>query len=223
MRISPSVPLDFSTRATRRSSDFALDIGLGLRWSLRSGLSCCRGFLGGLCCSCLFSSLALSLGEFLGFLCESLGPFRVNLLLSLKSDLGLLGGILYEASLLCGDLSVPLRLPSVPFGVGLLLCESALGDSAIEVLPKENSLVREDSAGYECRLSADIEPFESLLAIKDDGGRVGVRVVRAELLDETSVARRASVCHNNVEECEILLTVALKSDFNSHCESVLNC
>jgi hypothetical protein len=23
-----------------------------------------------------------------------------------------------------------------------------------------------------------------------------------------------------VEECEILLTVALKSDFNSHCESV---
>ena len=29
------------------------------------------------------------------------------------------------------------------------------------------------------------------------------------------------VSHNNVEECEILLSVALKSDFNSHCESVL--
>ena len=30
------------------------------------------------------------------------------------------------------------------------------------------------------------------------------------------------VGHYNVEECEILLTVALKSDFNSHCKSVLN-
>jgi len=48
------------------------------------------------------------------------------------------------------------------------------------VLSQKNSFVGEDSAGYECWLGADIEPLESLLAIEDDGGRVGVRVVRAE-------------------------------------------
>ena len=85
------------------------------------------------------------------------------------------------------------------------------------MLSEKNSLVREDFLCREGRLGADIEPLEGFLSIKNDGGRVGVRVVGTELLDETSVARCALIRHNNVEECEILLSVALKSDFNSHC------
>ena len=69
----------------------------------------------------------------------------------------------------------------------------------------------------------DVEPLEGLVGVEDDGRRVGVRVVGAELLDETSVTRGTGIGHNNVEECEILLTVALESDFNSHCESVFVC
>ena len=67
---------------------------------------------------------------------------------------------------------------------------------------------------------SDLNPVESSVEVEDDGSRVGVRIVRTDLLDETTVARCAGGSHNNVEECEILLSVALKTNFNSHCESV---
>jgi hypothetical protein len=91
------------------------------------------------------------------------------------------------------------------------------------VLAKQDTFVGEDAAGRQRRLGTDVEPLEGLVGVEDDGRRVGVRVVGAELLDETSVTRGTGIGHNNVEECEILLTVALESDFNSHCESVFNC
>ena len=90
------------------------------------------------------------------------------------------------------------------------------------MLAEKYSLVREDSAGNKCELCTDLNPVESLVEIEDDCRRVRVRVVRADLLDVTTIARCAGVGHNNVEECEILLSVALKTNFNSHCESVLN-
>ena len=77
-------------------------------------------------------------------------------------------------------------------------------------------------AGSESGLGTNLEPSKSLVTVQNDGGRIGVGVVGAKLLDEFTVARCAGIGHNNVEECEILLSVALKSDFNSHCESVLN-
>ncbi len=122
MRISPWAPrLDFSTRATRRSSDFALDIGLGFRWSLRSGLSSAR-LPRRLLLSCLFSSLALSsASSWLSLRAWALSC--VNLLLSLKSNLAL-SAASFRGQPSCGDLSVP-RLPSVPFHIGLLSCVRA--------------------------------------------------------------------------------------------------
>ena len=88
------------------------------------------------------------------------------------------------------------------------------------MVSEENTLVREDSAGNESRFGTDLEPCKCPFVVEKDGCRVRVRVVGADLLDETSVAWCATVSHNNVEECEILLSVALESDFYSHCESV---
>ena len=85
------------------------------------------------------------------------------------------------------------------------------------MLGQKHTLVRKDAASGQCGLGAYIEPAESTLLIDDDGCGVGVGVVRADLLDVTSVARCAGVCHYNVEECEILLSVALETNFNSHC------
>ena len=89
------------------------------------------------------------------------------------------------------------------------------------MLCKENSLIREDTLCCECRLCTYVKPCKCALEVENDSCRVCVWIVRADLLDETTVARCAGVSHNNVEECEILLSVALKTNFNSHCESVL--
>ncbi len=88
------------------------------------------------------------------------------------------------------------------------------------MLAEKNTLIGEDAACGESGLGTNIEPCKSLLGIEDDGGGVGVGVVGTQEFDELTVARCAGVGHNNVEECEILLSVALESDFNSHCESV---
>ena len=90
-------------------------------------------------------------------------------------------------------------------------------------MTKKNTLIRKDSAAYETRLSTDLYPSKSPIEIEIDSSRVSVRIVRADLLDVTTITWSTCVCHYNVEECEILLSVALKTNFNSHCESVFNC
>ena len=119
------------------------------------------------------------------------------------------------------SLLVALGFPGSELGVGLGLGESTLGDTLGEVLAKEDTLIGEDAAGYERGLGTNVEPSEGFVSIEGDGGRVGVGVVGAQELDEFTVTRGTGIGHYNVEECEILLTVALESDFNSHCESVV--
>ena len=76
-------------------------------------------------------------------------------------------------------------------------------------MTEEDAFVGEDAAGGEGRLGAYVQPSQSPLCVEDDGSGIGVRIVRSELLDEATVTRCAGICHYNVEECEILLTVAL--------------
>ena len=181
------------------------------------------GFFGG---SSLSSGLGGSLGG--GFLSlgllggDSLGASLVYLSLCSLGSLCLGNFVILDAGLLVCDLLVAGFFPGGELGVGLSLGESTLGNTFCEVLAQENTLIGEDAAGRERGLGTYLEPSQGLVAIQNDGGRVGVGVVGAKLLDEFTVARCAGVGHNNVEECEILLSVALKSDFNSHCESVFN-
>ena len=74
--------------------------------------------------------------------------------------------------------------------MGLGLGKGTLRDATLEVLAEEDTLVGEDAAGGEGRLGADVQPLEGLVTVEDDGGRVGVRVVRAELLDEPSCSMK---------------------------------
>ena len=77
------------------------------------------------------------------------------------------------------------------------------------MMAEEDTFVGEDAAGGEGRLGAYVQPCQSPFGVQDDGSGVGVRIVRSELLDEATVTRCAGICHYNVEECEILLSVAL--------------
>ena len=120
-----------------------------------------------------------------------------------------IGSSLADTLFLGVYLRIPLGFPCIELLVCLLLGEGSLGDSALEVLPQKDSLIRKDTTYNERRLCTDIKPCKSPVCFQDDGCRVCVRVVRADLLDETAIARCASVCHYNVEECEILLSVAL--------------
>ncbi len=140
---------------------------------------------------------------------QSLGASLVDLgLLSLGSLLGLDRSIL-DAAHLSLDFGVTLSLPVVPLLVSSLLGQGTLGDTAVEVVAKENALVGEDATSGEGRFGTHLQPSQGALSVENDRGRVGVGVVGADLLDVTTIARGARIRHYNVEECEILLTVAL--------------
>ena len=83
--------------------------------------------------------------------------------------------------------------------MGLGLGKGTLRDATLEVLAEEDTLVGEDAAGGEGRLGADVQPLEGLVTVEDDGGRVGVRVVRAELLDESGERESATTMWKNAK------------------------
>ena len=187
-----------------------------LSWSfLCRCLSC---FFSSLCSSGLFSCLSCSLFSLSFLLCESFCSCLIYFFFSCSSCFGLLSGSLVKTKFLSLDLSISLSFPISEFLVCLLLCESALCYTAIEVFLKEDSFIREDTTSNKCRFCTNIKPSQCFLTIENDSSRVCVRVVRADLLDVTTIAWCACVCHYNVKECEILFTVALKTNFNSHCK-----
>ena len=107
--------------------------------------------------------------------------------LSLGSLLGL-DGVVLEGSLLSFDLGIALSLPVIPLLIGLCLSKSSLGYATIKMMTKKNSFIRKNTTSGKSLLSTYFYPSKSALKIENDSCRVGVRVVRADLLDETTVA-----------------------------------
>lgn len=201
------MPLDFTIRAIWMRftpSDIMLELSLLCRSFL-----CCSSFLSSFCSGSLFSSLSCSLFSLSFLLSKSFCPSLVYFNFSLYCCFGFVSGNLVKTRFLSLDLSIPLSFPVSKFLVSLLLCKSSLSDTAVKVILKEDTLIREDTTSHQCQLCTNLKPSQCSLAVENDSSRVCVRIVRADLLDETTIARCASVSHNNVEECEILLSVAL--------------
>ena len=167
-------------------SDMVLELSLLCRCLF---YRCSSSFLSSFSGSSLFSSLSCSflcLGFLLG---KSLSPSLVYFNLSICSSLGLVSSSLCKSLLLSLDLSIFLCFPVSEFLVSLLLCESSLGNTAFEVLLEENALIREDTTCNESRFSTYVKPSQCSFAVENDSSRVCVRVVRADLLNVTTIAR----------------------------------
>ena len=161
------------------------------------GLLCCGSGLCGLsclcCCGCLSLGFCLGLclclgGCLFGFaLADGLSPLLIYLSLGVEELAAGLIVSLLEILLLGLDLGVSLGFPCVPSLVGYFLGDSALCNTAVEMLPQENTLVGEDAAAGVRRLSACAEPVEGSLGVDLDGCGIGVGIVGSDLLDVTSV------------------------------------
>ena len=80
----------------------------------------------------------------------------------------------------------------------------------------KHSPVGEHSANGVSGLRSFHDPVKRLIAIEVDGGRIGVGIIGAKFLDETTIARGTSIGHNNVELSGFLATPAGEADFNCH-------
>lgn len=119
----------------------------------RHGLLCYRSGLCVCCCFCCFSlcfCLGLSLclcGSLFSFaLADGFSSFLVYLCLGVEELAAGLVVSLLEILLLGLDLGVSLCLPCIPLLVCDFLAEGTLGNTAVEMLPQKDSLVREDTA-----------------------------------------------------------------------------
>ena len=155
-------------------------------------------------------------GDFSLLLGDDLGALLVDLGFSLDGSLGSFGSGSSDALFLRGDLRLFLGLPGSEATLGFLFGESALGDTALEMFSQHDTLVGEDAAGRGGRLGSFVEPVEGAVTVEDDGSGVGVRVVEADLFDQTAVTRCACVGDDNVKIRVVFLAVARKADLNSH-------
>ena len=127
---------------------------------------------------------------------------------------GNLAGLLRNLALLIVE-------PGFEFLVGLLLGEGALLDAVQEVVMVHHTLVLEDGTGGVRHLSTDLQPVEGAVVHHVDGGRVGVGVVGADLLDETTVPLGAGIGGDDVVKGLALLTVTLEAEACGHLKNVL--
>jgi len=102
-----------------------------------------------------------------------------------------------------------LRLPCFELSVSGLLVECALSDTTEEVLLQENAFVREDATSRIGRLCTSREPIQSALEVQIYCGRIGVGVVRTNLLNKLAISWRSTVSDDDLIEGISLATVAL--------------
>ena len=179
-----------------------------------------RGCSGRLFCSSFF--LSRSLFGFSGSFSSSLSFSFGELLSSYSSSLGLVGSLFgFQSSLSGVSLvlsqgltdrakgTILLRLPCFELSVSGLLVECALSDTTEEVLLQENAFVREDATSRVGRLCTSREPIQSALEVQIYCGRIGVGVVRTNLLNKLAISWRSTVSDDDLIEGISLATVAL--------------
>ena len=127
------------------------------------GLSVCSGLCGLSLGFCLSLCLCLC-GSLFGFaLADGLSSLLVYLSLGVEELAAGLIVSLLEILLLGLNLCVSLGFPCVPSLVGDLLADGALSNTAVEMLPQEDTLVGEDAAAGVRRLSTGTEPVEGTM------------------------------------------------------------
>ena len=102
-----------------------------------------------------------------------------------------------------------------PFGktcVGYFLREGTFAYTAVEVLFQQRSLVGKDTLCRQGGLCALLQPSYGAVQIQDDGGGVGVGVVRTEFLDETAVAFVRRIGYDDLVKRFALFTMSLKTN-----------
>ena len=179
-----------------------------------------RGCSGRLFCSSFF--LSRSFFSFSGSFSSSLSFSFGELLSSYSSSLGLVGSLFgFQSSLSGVSLvlsegladrakgTILLRLPRFELSVSSLLVECALSDTTEEVLLQENAFVREDATSRVGRLCTSREPIQSALEVQIYCGRIGVGVVRTNLLNKLAISWRSTVSDDDLIEGISLATVAL--------------
>ena len=179
-----------------------------------------RGCSGRLFCSSFF--LSRSLFGFSGSFSSSLSFSFGELLSSYSSSLGLVGSLFGFQSSLSGvslvfckyspysALGPVLRkFPCFKLSVGGQWCECTLSYASEVVFLKENAFVREDATSRIGRLCTSREPIQSALEVQIYCGRIGVGVVRTNLLNKLAISWRSTVSDDDLIEGISLATVAL--------------
>ena len=132
----------------------------------------------------------------------------------LISGSGNLTGLLVHFALLVVE-------PCLKLVVGLLLGEGALFNAVEEVVVVHHAFVFEDGACSMRHLGTDLQPVQGAIVDHVNGGGVGVGIVGADFLDETTVALGAGIGGDNVVEGLSFLTVALETEACGHVKNVL--
>jgi hypothetical protein len=89
------------------------------------------------------------------------------------------------------------------------------------VLHQVNALTAEDVANSVCGLCAALYPVQCTVEIQVYRGGIGVRIVRTNLLSETTITWCTSVGDYDAVESIALTATALQSDFCCHVLNVV--
>ena len=152
-------------------------------------------------------SLSFSFSELLSSYSSSLG--LVGSLFGFQSSLSGVSLVLSQGLTDRAKGTILLRLPCFELSVSGLLVECALSDTTEEVLLQENAFVREDATSRVGRLCSSREPIQSALEVQIYCGRIGVGVVRTNLLNKLAISWRSTVSDDDLIEGISLATVAL--------------
>lgn len=153
-------------------------------------------------------------GSLLGSNYLSLSLVGSNFSLSGSSS-NLLGSI-SQTRLLGVNLSITLSLPGIELSLSLLLSESTLLDTYIEVLHQHNTLMRENAAYGIRRLCANLYPIESTLEVDFDSSRISVWIVSTDFLNIPTITWRSAICRYDCIKSIVLVTMSCKTDLCSH-------
>ena len=82
--------------------------------------------------------------------------------------------------------------------------------------------MREDATSGVRGLGTGVEPIQSAVEVKIYCSRIGVRVVRTNLLNKLAITWRSTVSDDDLIEGISLTTVALETDLSCHLLGNLN-
>ncbi len=164
----------------------------------------------------LGSSLSSGGGSSSLLLSHLLGDGLIHLLLCFKS---LLGGINLGLLLSLGHLLQALLLvglPCIELALSSSLVEGTLCYATLEVLHQVHTFAAQNVTYSISGLCAYLYPVQCTVEIQVYRGRIGVRIVRTNLLSETTITWCTSVGDDDAVESIAFTTTALQSDFCCH-------
>ena len=116
------------------------------------------------------------------------------------------------------DLLALLFEPFVKAFINLFFSQCAFFDSFQKVLLQKNPFIGKNGSAGIRWLCTFLQPLQGGVEVQIDGRWIGVRIVLADLLDESSVPWRPAVCSYDGEDGAAFAAMALQSDAYWHDE-----